>query len=338
MVSTANAERSLALNGSLPFTSSKDLRLWSAPGTILAVTNLHDEETLLLHAVQQARQSAAKIVLLHIARTNASSPARGRRSAAPEGALSIREARSELERMARQLRWVGIRSEAVFLKDPRDEEIQQLAKSRGVDRVLVSLQAAEIEESIDISAVNEDLFPATGVPVCVIGKNALPFSQKQRPAGRITLALSLRSDCDIPLKFASRLAQEHHAQLTVMHVFSGSGGNVTRINETTASVASRLPAETLREAELLCPLEIAVREGDAADELLKYAASTNQDFIILGSPALPGEHASRGAAITRKIVSEALCPVFILSQIASFSALCPEDLAASPMPPQGVRT
>ena len=302
----------------------------------MAVTNLRDEETLLLHAVQQARQSGAKIVLLHIARTGSSTLVHGRAAKKPEGALSIREARSELDRMARQLRWVGIRCEAVFLKDPREEDIQQLAKSRGADRVLVSLQAAGAEEASDQAAMLDKLLPILHVPVCIIGEKVLPFSQKQRPAGRITLAISLSSDCEIPLKFASRLAQEQHAQLTVMHVFSGGSRNVTRINEAPAAVASRLPENALREAQLFCPLEIAVREGDPADELLNFAASTNQDFIILGSPGSPG--GSGGAGIVHRIVSEALCPVILLSQAVSDPAQSLEDLAALPRPPQGVRT
>ena len=331
MAPSANTQRNL-VQSPLPLATSKDLRLWSAPETILAVTNLRDEETLLLHAVQQARQSGARILLLHVAHTLSSSPARGRDSRALEGQLTIKEARSELDRMARQLRWVGIRCEAVFLKDPREEEIQQLAKSRGVDRVLVSLQAAEENETR--TAVT--LFPACGVPVCVIGKSVLPFSEKQRPTRRITLAISLHSNCDIPLKFASRLAQEHHAHLTILHVVSGSGGNVARIDQTPAAVASRLRAETLREAELLCPLEIVVRAGDPADELLKYVASTNQDFLILGSPIAPGESESGGAGIANRIVNEAMCPVFLLSQVASFSAQDCEAPAPSPKPPQGV--
>ncbi len=121
-----------------------------------------------------------------------------------------------------------------------------------------------------------------------------------------------------------------------MHVFGGGSHNVTRINQTPTAVALRLPESALREAQLLCPLEIAVREGDLATELLNFAASTNQDFIVLGSSDFSG--ASSDGDLVHRIVNEALCPVIILSQAVSVLAQAPDVLAALPRPPQGVRT
>jgi nucleotide-binding universal stress UspA family protein len=132
--------------------------------------------------------------------------------------------------------------------------------------------------------------------------------------GNITLALSLNSDAGMPLAFASRLAQERQASLTVMHVFGSGQKGRGEIARTQWAVTSRLPADRLREAELMCPLEIAVRRGDPAAEILKSGNSTNQDCIVLG-PVDPSQPVEAGrSSIVHRVISEARCPVIVLGR------------------------
>src|SRR5512133_63763 len=88
-----------------PFTSgpvtARTLRLWTAPDLILAVTSLTDEAVLLPHVINQARHSSAKVILGHVHDPGAVRSC-GRMASAR--AVGAREARAELERMARQLR------------------------------------------------------------------------------------------------------------------------------------------------------------------------------------------------------------------------------------------
>lgn len=335
MARIAHAERASAQTIGLPLTA-KTLRRWAAPETIMAVTNLFDEERLLLHAVKQARQSGAKILLVHMIRADLLAAGFYRSSRGVEQAYSISIAQSELDRMARQLRWVGIRCHPIVLKDSPEEEIRLLAHSHGVDRVLVAMQGGRDEKAFGERAIAEEILPSLGVPVCVIGRCVSPNSQKEKPAGRITLALSLRSASDVPLEFACRLAQEHGARLTVMHVFGYKNRDSNIIDRTPMEIASRLSDDILREAQIFCPLEITVREGDAANEILKYDALTYQDFIVLGSPGAPRTASSGSASIVHRIVSEARCPVIILGQHAAASTHAFQRAATMPRPPRGI--
>lgn len=337
MARIAHAERATDEANGLSLTT-KTFRRWAAPQTIMAVTNLFDEERLLLHAVKQAKQSSARVVLVHMIRADLVAAGFYRGAHGEEHAYTIQIAQAELDRMARQLRWVGIHCEPIVIKDSPEEELHRLVKEHGVDRVLVAMQGGRDGRKFSERAIAEEMLPALGVPVCVIGRGVSPNSQKEKPAGRITLALSLRSDCEAPLGFACRLAQEHHAHLTVMHVFGYRNRDSNIIDRTPMEVASRLPAEMLREAELQCPLEITVREGDAASEILKYDACTNQDFIVLGSPGAPSAVASASASVVHRVVSEARCPVIILGQPAPVATRNPERPAASSRPRRIIRT
>ena len=124
----------------------------------------------------------------------------------------------------------------------------------------------------------------------------------------------------MPLAFASRLAQEHHATLTVMHVFGNEKNGEKELERNPLAVASALPADRLREAELMCPLEIAVRKGDPATEILKSGSCTNQDFIVLGPVGQPQPVQAGTLSIVHRIVRDALCPVIVLGQSLALSA------------------
>ena len=111
------------------------------------------------------------------------------------------------------------------------------------------------------------------VPVCVIGRRMSLLSPNGSHGKSVTLAVSLNSDCQVPLRFASRLAQEAHANLKVLHIFDRKHADLNTPALNPVEVASQLPLETWREAGLLCPAEITVRRGDPAEEILEHLYS-----------------------------------------------------------------
>jgi nucleotide-binding universal stress UspA family protein len=169
----------------------------------------------------------------------------------------------------------------------------------------------------------ELLLPLMEVPTCVIGRLAsFPRDMFTRS---ISLAISQDSECDVQLGFASRLAQELHARLTLLHVFNREDKEAPL--QTPEAVASWLPSPTWREAELFCPTEIRVREGDPADEILNHCVSTNQDLLILCSAgAMPGQ--SWRTSASHRVLSGAQCPVIVLKKEAgSVEVISSDEMA-----------
>ena len=316
--------------------NAQALRRWCTPALILAVTDLADEEKLLFHAIRQAMPGNAKLLLAHVLpRGNAPHRAKNR-NAAEENIGTAKSARAALERMARQLRWVGISCEPILLRGTPAKEIAALAGSSGAERILLTLQHEERPDPFQ-QTVAEELLSGIEVPLCMLGGH-LPSTPQSEPfAGRITLALSRHSDSEVPLAYASRLAQEQHAKLSIMHVFDPGDKHAPKVDRTPAAVALRLPAQALREAELLCPVEILVREGDAATEILEHVNSTRQDFVVLG-PVGPLRHGSSGSTdAAEKIVGGAGCPVMLLGDATIASARSSWGFVDRPRPPYGVR-
>jgi len=169
-----------------------------------------------------------------------------------------------LDRIARQLRWVGITCDPVVLNGIPEVEISRLAMTRGVDRLIVTF-----EDNPDLTASRnrtfaERILPAMEIPVCVIGRRMSLSSPNGSHGKNVTLAVSLNSDCQAPLRFASRLAQETHANLKVLHIFDRKHSDLNTSVLNPVEVASQLPLETWREAGLMCPAEVTVRHGDPA--------------------------------------------------------------------------
>ena len=292
--------------------TARVLRLWCAPEVILAVTDLADEEALLFHAIRQARRSAARVLLVHVLHRDRASLRAGSASAPAMNGFSAQHAQRTLERMARQLRWVGISCEPILLRGDAAEEILALAKARAVDRVLLT---AWRDRSPLARTLAEEISPWAGVPVCVVPNGGVTTLRNDRPAGRIALALSLRFDSETALAFASRLAQQHRATLTLMHVFA-HGQPLPASRRTPAAMAARLPAGALREARLLCPLQIAALTGDPATAILKSKVGANLDFLLLGAPrSLYPDRA--GTSVVHQVVGQARCPVILLGHRAA---------------------
>lgn len=278
--------------------SAKALRQWCTPQVILVVTNLSDESVLVPHAISQARLSGAKIVLAH--------------SVSPSEA-PIGEARIVLDGMARQLRWLGIACEPLVLLGPAEVEIPAAARSYCADRVIMRFEDYP-DPTRTHRPVLAELLSNLDVPICVIGQKVRLASASSRLTRNITLAVSLESDCDIALGFASSLAQELRAKLTLLHVFRRAKRDLDQSAHTSMAVASKLPTPTWRETELLCPTEIKIREGSADREILKHAISTNQDLILLCSPGLSLTGQSWRTSVSCRVLAGAECPVFVLQK------------------------
>lgn len=59
--------------------------------------------------------------------------------------------------------------------------------------------------------------------------------------------------CQVPLRFASRLLQEAHANLKVLHIFDSKHADLNASALNPVEVALQLPLETWRKAGLYAP-------------------------------------------------------------------------------------
>ena len=292
--------------------SLRQLRLWSAPQLIMVLTNLLDELTRLPHAMFQARQSGARILLVHVvgARRHVSTL-----SQAPLPGFADRQhaARSILDRIAQQLRWVGISCEPIVLTGSPEVEIPRLAKARGVDRLILGFEDSPDLTTSRSGTLIEQILPVMDIPVCVIGRHASLSLQNGLKIRHVTLAVSLDSNCQVHVGFASRLAQEAHASLSILHVVKREQFDLNTASRTAVEAASRLPYKALQEAELFCPTKISIREGDPTEEILRHNSANAGPIVLCSSGAASASQIWRNT-VSYRILARAQYPVFILQK------------------------
>lgn len=302
--------------------SAKTLRMWCTPEVILGVTTLSDEQVLLPHLINQARQSGAKIILAH------AQPVQGSRYCRKPSLIrptsSIKETREALDRMARQLRWLGFTCEPLVLSAQPELEIPYLVRSCGIDRVLLGFEQDPDPTAKRMRPIPEQVLRALDVPVCAIGRNAVHSTRT--PIRNITLAVSAESRSEVPLSFACRLAQENRARLTLLHVSDVESGLLQA--HTPETLIATLPFSIWREAELFCPTEVIVRKGKPVDEILSHCVATQQDLLILCSPGNAISEIAWRDGVSYGSIAGAPCPVFIAGTRSDFAVA--RNVSATP--------
>lgn len=290
---------------------------------------------MLFNVIRQAMPGSAKVLLANVLGNARVSKCCTSNASDTENGGSAKTARAALEQMARELRWVGIDCEPILLRSPASEQVREIADSRGVDRIIVTQQCHEAADSIAYR-LPEELLHAVAAPICALGPGMPLSPRSEAPARRVTLALSLGADFSFPLAFASRLAQERRAKLTVLHVSNPVDKHADKAGWTPEAVASLILAPATREAGLFCPVEALVREGDAAAEILNYVNSVKQDFLVLGPAGPLHSNSSLCAAVVREVVNGARCPVMLLGDSIAAAAGSWSRIMEPPRPPQGI--
>lgn len=298
----------------------RHLRLWCAPEAILIVTNIADERTVLQEALKQAKRSSAKILLAYVVRPAGPRPLCNHNGRPGWCHSPAHRAQLALDRMVRQLRWAGVPSEPVLLQGLPAEEIPQLVRLRGVNRVIVTTQTDPNARGITNRAIAEQILPRVGVPVCVLGASLRSESEFAAPIQQVTLALSPQMNCEVLLSFACQFAAEHQARLRVLHVLP-EGETVAQVNRGAfAGRPSKDPIWLLREAQSRYPFETVLREGNLADEILAQVARREQDCIILSSDGIAPGETSEAMRITNRIANDARCPILVLGSAITHPA------------------
>jgi nucleotide-binding universal stress UspA family protein len=296
------------------------IRRWSNPETILVVTDLLEGPSMLLHATHQASLSGAKILLAHVIRpsTLRVGSGMGMPWILPNAALHVVQA--ALDNMTHMFEQNGITCDPVLLRGAVTEQIPALVRSRNVDRVIVAARNACGVERLLVGSSADGLAAVLDVPVCIVGQSAHhPGLADQSGPGRVLVATSFRPSSSLCVEFASELAKKHHASLTMLHVIESArlcgGPQYMEAQAATGDayrkLADGVPAATRQQSHI----DLEVRMGDVAAEILKLAGAQRYDFIVLGSP--PDSVVSRilGSSVIHRIISEAECPVFTVKPI-----------------------
>jgi nucleotide-binding universal stress UspA family protein len=221
-----------------------------------------------------------------------------------------------------------VKHEEIILLGSPNAAIHSAIEANGIDLLVVGSHGRRGLAKMALGSVAEWAIRHLNCPVLVAGPNC---NATWRPIRSIVLATALSQDRSYSADYASSLAQDYNAKLTLLHVRPA-------VSPTEAqSVAERNISEKLRQllptgVEEGCTLKFEVKTGDVATEVLHSAKANKASIVVLSAHHNPflADRAPRTTIST--IIGKAPCPVLVIPGIDASSRVSSEKPARAKSP------
>ena len=299
---------------------------WTHPATILVATDLSDLDHLMPFAMEEAGETGARLILLHVLSSTATiaADAAGMPYYDTLGALETAEQvlRPWCEHASRR----GIRCDALVREGQAILQIAAAVRQFQVDRVLLGTRSRSKLGKLLIGSVAEQVLRSVYLPVITVGPEAhLPVD---RGGERVVLhATTLRETSRPSAALACQIAGAQRARLVLLHVLPHNpemehqglpGGPDSAVMHE----LRRIVEET--GAECCTAIEPAVAHGNPSIEILALAQERHASLIVLGATRRTAlDNLTRDRTIYR-VLAHARCPVLTLRE----PQVVPEEIHA----------
>lgn len=286
--------------------SVKAFRRWCSPRTVLVIMRPSDDPAQVLFSIRHAEQPGAKILLAQIIDDGSSEPDDKRRAVQPW----IADVDAGCADTGRTIMWAEVVSRAFVLNNLSVSEIPSLVRSFQVDRIVVSASRGPGQKHVPAL---ERIVPAlVDVPVWVLGRSTPLSLAERKPVRRILLPVTYGPDLDFVFRFAWQLAKAEFATLSVLHVFTKSGHAAAGAERSPLTVKSWLPWLDVDLSPADCPIELAIRQGEPATEIIEFNARKPHDLVVFRSSQDAGSDQRVQPRLVDLIGSQISCPMAIL--------------------------
>ncbi len=291
-----------------------DLCRWTEPAVILVATDLGDLAQLMPVALDQASQSGARLILLHVTATTAvfSTDAAGMPYYNPASVLEFAD--KTLRPWCEAARRHGIVCDALVREGNPAQQVAVAARQFQADRVLLGTRSRSKLSKLLLGSVAEQVLRSVNVPVITVGPEA--HLMVDEDGEQVVLhATTLRETSRPSAALACRIAAGHKQPLVLLHVLPPIDemerkGMPSGLDSAAARELIRLAAETGAED---CPqVEPLVLHGNPSIEILATAQERHASLIVLGSTHRSAfENLTRDRTVYR-VLAHARCPVLTL--------------------------
>lgn len=272
-----------------------------------------DSGRALRYAAALARAYGARLLVFHLAEERAAAGGRAR----------ARAGRDVERAVARTLgaSAAGVEIETV-VREGRDPAgaITDEAARRGVDLIVMCSRRRPLRAAL-LGSTAESVYRTAPCPVLITHPDGREWAGAA--AGRVSLGRVLVahdfSDCsELALGLALSLAQEHQAELHLLHVLSPPlvGEPELEWSQSTVEGSYHKAVRALQKsvpgaAYLWCEVKTAVRWGKTYREVLAYANEHDIDLVCMGAHGTGfGMQALIGSNVDR-VLRQAPCPVLV---------------------------
>lgn len=291
--------------------SRRFLGRWCSPRTVLVVMAPHDDPAQVLTAIRHAELSGARLLLAQMSPETPAEGSMARTRSMPQSVSPGQVCRNYDSGQSALMSEILRR--AFVLNGVSHHQLPALVRTFNVDRVLVTQRRGG--ERLARPGIEERLISMLAVPVWVMGRGMALNLGTPAVTKRILLPVSHSPEDQFALQFAWELATSEGASLSVLHVYRRSDDCHTGGEKSPLALKSWLPIDEFAETSSPCAIEIAVREGEPAAEILEFNSRKPHDLVILRpSPARRSGLPSKPGTMSR-LCSQLPCPMLILGNL-----------------------
>jgi nucleotide-binding universal stress UspA family protein len=288
------------------------------PAVILVATDLSDLDRLVPHALEQATQTGARLILLHVVATAAAM------SMDPVGlpyydpSAALESAEKELLRCSEVARQKKISCDCIVREGDAAEQIEAAVRQFRADRILLGTRSRGRLGRILLGSVAEKVLRTVDLPVITVGPEAHPPVESGCGEPVVLHATTLRESSRSRAVLACQWAASMKAKLVLLNVLPPM--DVLRRD----GLPTAIDSAAMRELRLLaeesssgCSLEIepVVVHGNPAIEILAEASERHADLIVLGATERGSfENLTRDRTVYQ-VLAHARCPVLTLREL-----------------------
>ena len=293
---------------------------WTHPAVILVATDLSDLDRLMPFALNEASDTGARLILLHVLATStgmAVDPA-GMPYYDPAGALEF--AAKTLHPWCTLARERDIACDALVREGNAAQQIAASVRQFQADLILLGTRGRGKASKLLLGSVAEQVLRSVNLPVITVGPEAhLPVGSSGHE--KVVLhATTLREASRPSAALACRLAASRSAKLVLQHVLPPRDemkrqGQPTDLESTAMHQLRELVAEiTADEACRGVLVEPLVAHGNPSIEILAASAELHACLIVLGAMQHSTlQNLTRDHTIYR-VLAHARCPVLTMRE------------------------
>lgn len=263
-------------------------RVLAAPDHILVATDLTDGDYLLPHVVAQAKASSARVTLFHAIPPNDTLPMEAAGVPYFDLAKIDRDVRLMLEGMAREIESEGLSCATSVRHDYAADAICAEIGKTGANRLIMGTHGRRRLAQMALGSVANELLTRVDIPIVAVGPGAhggtehvIPQPEHVLPRN-ILHPVALGGDYRRGVCMAFDLAQTYRSKLTLLHVLDPHLREQINPERTLAWAENALRALVPPAEDLRFPVEARAASGNLVEEVLRAAAATTADWIVLG--------------------------------------------------------
>lgn len=227
----------------------------------------------------------------------------------PEGWAVVENASEEAAQRQLEVfeqRLAGIPHEMIMRHGDVWHEAAEVIRAHDVRLVVVGTHGRTGLRRFLMGSVAEEVVRGAHCPVLTVG----PGVNRNAPSGtRIDHAVLATDFGEASLEAipcAASLAEEYGAGLRLLHVLKPQGRTEEDLQQLQQEAQKRLQAKAAQSGGGRSIAEVAVRCGDPAEEICKYAREKKADLLVLGLKRT-AEHTGMATHVARATAHAVLC-------------------------------